>query len=93
MNIKIKVISDKEFSSHITNLINNNNSDVLMGIINDLDEDNVLQYSNSIKVKSDITIKYLKSIGFEWKKIDSKYVESFINYLIDIEFLKKDKVI
>jgi len=89
MDMNINIITEKEFSQYIESIINNKQkSKVLVGIINDLNGDNLLEYSTNIKIKSDLTIKYLKSIGFEWKKIDEEYVTSYIKYLIDIKFLK-----
>lgn len=89
MGINIDVIEEKEFS-HLINKImqNSKNEEKILGIINDLNEDNVIDYSTNIKIKSDITINYLKSIGFEWKKIDKKYIVKFIKYLIKIKFIK-----
>jgi amino acid adenylation domain-containing protein/thioester reductase-like protein len=89
INIHINVITNEEFSKYIGNIINNKQkSKVLVGIINDLNANNLLEYSNNIKIKSDLTIKYLKSIGFEWNNIDDDYVRNYIKYLIDINFLK-----
>lgn len=89
MGMTMNVITNKDFSSYIGTIINDREkSKVLSGIINDLNNDNLLEYSDKVKIKSDITINYLKSIGFEWKVIDEEYVMGYLKYLIDIGFIK-----
>lgn len=88
LGITMNVITDKDFSIYISSIINDKKkSKLLSGIINDINEDNILQYSDIVKIKSDLTINYLRNIGFEWKVIDDDYVKNYIKYLIDIKFI------
>ena len=58
------------------------------GIILDVNKNKEIEYKPNIIVKSDFTIKLLKSMGFEWPTIDEEYIHRYLNYLIQIGFLK-----
>ncbi len=89
IGMNVSVITNREFSNYIGSIINDKSKNkVLNGIINDLNNENLLEYSTKIEIKSDLTIKYLKSIGFEWKEIDEKYVREYMRYLIKINFIE-----
>lgn len=91
LGINIVVIEDNEFSNYIKKLFNEEkSSSKLVGIINDINAENSLDYSTNVEIKSDNTIKYLNSIGFEWKKIDKEYIQKYIEYLKDVNFLNKE---
>ena len=88
ININIDIVSNEEFKKTIKSIANSKNNGILSGIINDLSSDYNLDYAINIKVKSDITIKYLKSIGFEWNKITEKYIINYVKKLKEIGFLE-----
>lgn len=89
IGIKIDIVSDKLFIKRIEELIHSKNNQILNGIINDLDENNRLNYNTNVKVRSDYTKKYLKQIGFEWKDINENYLINYIKYLRKIGFLNQ----
>ena len=89
LNIKIDIVEDEKFREHIEMIARSENNQILNGIINDLNERNLLDYQTDVEVQSDYTRNYLKKIGFEWEKIDRNYVIRYIKYLRDISFLDK----
>lgn len=86
-NYIIDVIPEEEFKTKIRNILNDDSEkQILNNLINDFDKDLNLSYTTNIILKSELTTKYLKNIGFNWPKIDSNYVQKIINC---IEFLRK----
>ncbi len=91
IGIKISVIEDIEFSNYIKKILEDENSTKkIIGIINDINENNLLDYSTNIEITSYNTIKYLNEIGFEWKKIDENYIKKYIEYLKAVKFLNNN---
>lgn len=89
IGLKLNIVEDEEFVKAIEDISHSNNNQILNGIINDLNENSMLNYKTSVNVKSDYTRKYLDEIGFNWPKIDSRYVIGYINYLREIGFIDK----
>ena len=52
----------------------------ISGIITDLNQDKLLNLINNIIPDSEFTQKYLLTLGFEWPKIDEKYIKKYIEY-------------
>lgn len=89
LNIQVDIVEDEQFRENIERIARSENNQILNGIINDLNEKNLLDYQTDVKVQSDYTRNYLKKIGFEWEKIDRNYIIRYINYLRKISFLDK----
>lgn len=87
LGMNLEIIEDSEFSNIVKELINKNDVLKLKGIVNDLDDNNDLAYTSNIKITSDITVNYLKKIGFKWPYINENYVKKYLNYLKNIGFL------
>lgn len=79
MGIEIKLLDDVDFSKKVDEISHSKNKDVLKGIINDLDRNNILDYNTNVEIKAKYTIDYLEKIGFKWPVIDSNYIEKYIN--------------
>ena len=90
-NIDIKFINEYKFKEKIEKVLNENDRDILSGIVNDLDENKKLRYNSKINITNEFTRGFLYKIGFEWPIIDEKYVEKYIQYLIKVKFLKGEK--
>lgn len=86
--IDIKPVKEFEFKEKIETILKEGNSDILSGIINDLDNNKKLMYNSKVNIMSEFTKGFLYKIGFEWPIIDEKYVEKYIKYLTKVKFLK-----
>lgn len=88
IGINVNIVSEKDFNNIINKLLeDNNNTDILSGIIRDFNSEKKLIYQSNIKIKSDFTKQFLKNIGFEWPYIDINYIRNYFKYLIDIGYL------
>ncbi len=56
--------------------------------INDMDENDQLNYDSNIRIENDFTVAYLKSLGFEWADIDFEYMKKYVEYFREIGYLK-----
>ena len=61
--------------------------DLLMGIINDFNISRSIGLQDSPHIKSNITVEYLRKLGFEWPKIDAEYLQKLIYYMESIGFI------
>ena len=88
IGIDVNIVSEREFSNIINKLLeDDNNNDILSGIIRDFNSEKKLVYQSNIKIKSDFTKQFLENIGFEWPYIDINYIRNYFKYLIDIGYL------
>ena len=81
LGIKITILNDNDFSDIIREISNSDGRDVLSGIINDLNKDNVLDYNTNVEIKNDYTNNFLEKIGFIWPKITKEYLINYIKKL------------
>ena len=79
--INIFVIKNEKFKQKIKEFMKKSDSDVINMLINDFDKDLNLHYDNNIKVDSKHSIKLLELYGFEWPKIDEKYIGYIVKLL------------
>ena len=87
--INLQEITKEEMTNLITKFSRNpEKANQINGIILDVNKNKEIEYKPNIIVKSDFTIKLLKSMGFEWPVIDEEYIHRYLNYLIQIGFLK-----
>lgn len=56
--------------------------------INDMDENDQLNYDSNIRIENDFTVEYLKMLGFEWTDIGLDYLKKYVGYFRKINFLK-----
>lgn len=77
-NIKVK--NSKDFNSEIMNKVKEN-SNMLKGMVNDLDSENGLSFNLSIDQRNENTNKYLKDLNFEWPKIEQEYIHKIIKHI------------
>ena len=87
LGIPIKLVSDEEFKTILTQLLQNPDKKAyLEGIINDLSPDKKLVYESEVKIKSDFTKVLLEKMGFSWPIIDERYLKNYFKYLADIGY-------
>ena len=61
------------------------NKYVFEAFINDMDTNNRLAFSN-LHIDTDFTVQYLKSLGFEWSKIDLEYLKKYMEYFKELGY-------
>ena len=89
LKIKIDIVSENEFNKKIKIISKDPlNKNIISGIINDFGKDNKLNYYSNIKLKNDLTNKFLKKLSFKWPKIGKKYITKYIIYLKSIGYIK-----
>lgn len=89
MGIEIKIANDEEFTKIVEKIAHSKNNNILKGIVNDLNEKNMLNYKTNVNVRSEYTQNYLKELEFYFPKIDSKYIKKYVEYLRKIGFIEK----
>ncbi len=88
LGIELEAVSDKLFANIITGILNDDaQKNKLSGIIYDFDNYHRLIYTSNVRVKYDFSEKYLNSIGFHWKEIDSEYIIKYLKYFKQIGFI------
>ena len=76
-NIDILVLSEEKFNKKFKKDIKNDITLYNPTIIADMDKDNKLDYSSSIKINSTISINKLNDLDFKWQKITKSYLKMF----------------
>ena len=86
--IDIEVVNHNEFKNKIDKILQEENqNDILMGIVNDFDKDKKIAYSSNIKIASEFSRAFLHKIGFTWEKIEEEYILKYLKYFKQIKFI------
>ena len=56
--------------------------------INDMDENDQLNYDSNIRIENDFTVQYLKQLGFEWSEIGVDYLRKYVEYFKKIGYFR-----
>ena len=56
--------------------------------INDMDENDQLNYESNIHIENAFTVDYLKQLGFEWNDIGFEYLKKYVEYFRKIGVLR-----
>ncbi len=56
--------------------------------INDMDENDQLNYDSNIRIENDFTVQYLKQLGFEWSDIGIDYLRKYVEYFKKIGYFR-----
>lgn len=57
--------------------------------INDMDDNDILNYDSNIRIENDFTVQYLKTLGFEWSDIGIDYLKKYMKYFKKIGYIEK----
>ena len=86
----VKIVSAEKFTEILQKSAKQNETEfVLETFINDMDENDRLNYDSKIHVVNDFTVEYLKMLGFEWSEIGFDYVQQYIHYFENLGYLEK----
>jgi len=87
----VKVVPENEFSMILRKTAKESNTKhILEMFINDLDDNDHLNYESNIHIDNEFTAQYLKKLGFEWTNIDFDYIKKYIDWFISIGFLSRN---
>ena len=81
LNIEISLVENNIFKEKVDTILNSSKSNDISTLINDLDKNRNLNYDSKIKINSKHTQKLLKLYGFEWPKIDKKYIQNILKLI------------
>ncbi len=86
---ELEVVSNERFRKIIKDMSTNDEQQKkLIGIINDFTDSNDLIYNYTIESSNKITCQYLKSLGYDWVKMDDDYIRKMIEYMKYTKFIK-----
>lgn len=88
LGCSMKTVSEKEFSTVLRQTMEQTQSKhIFEAFIDDMDENDKLNYDSNIRIENDFTVEYLRKLGFEWNNIDFEYIKKYIEYFRKIGFL------
>lgn len=56
--------------------------------INDMDDNDQLNYDSNIRIENEFTVEYLRQLGFEWSNIGIDYLRKYVEYFKKIGYLR-----
>lgn len=83
MEVNIEFASNEIVSTAIHNVISNNNTDYLKGLMVDISNESDLKYVTDINVINDITVKILRKYRIHWPEITEQYLKKVLRRIID----------
>jgi len=87
--IDMKVVDATTFTEVLRNTAKQSGTEYIFEtFINDMDEDDKLNYDSNIRIENDFTVEYLRKLGFEWSNIDFEYIKRYIEYFRNIGYLE-----
>ncbi len=88
LGFNLKLVSGAEFTETLRQTAKQTGMEhIFETFINDMDEDDKLNYDSNIRIENDFTVQYLKQLGFEWSDIDIEYLRKYVEYFKRIGYL------
>jgi len=89
IGIPMQVLDGDKFAKNLSKFGNNPKTQYIYeALINDMDKDGKLVYDSNIHIENDLTVEYLKKIGFNWSKIDYDYLKAYVEYFNRLGYLE-----
>lgn len=89
LGFNLKMVTGAEFTEALRQTTKQSGMEhIFETFINDLDENDKLNYDSNIRLKNDFTVQYLKMLGFEWSDIDIEYMRKYVEYFRRIQYLR-----
>ena len=90
LGYNLKLVSGTKFTEILRQTAKQSGMEhVFETFINDMDENDRLNYDSNIRIENGFTVQYLKNIGFEWSDIGIEYLQRYIGYFKKIGYIKK----
>ena len=82
MNINIEITSERAFNKKLKEwLIDDDKSDSIKVLLNDLDNKNKLNYNSNYKIENNFSNKVLEKMDFKWPEIDKEFIKKIMRNL------------
>lgn len=89
LGINMKIVSGDEFGEMLRQAENDlATKHIYETFINDIGQDNRLQYDSPIKIDASFSDAYLRSLGFVWQKTDLAYLQKYFGYFKEIGYIE-----
>lgn len=89
LGFKLKAVSGAEFARALNESANREETEhIFEAFVNDIDENDRLNYGSNIRIKNDFTVRYLIQLGFEWPEIDFEYLKKYVEYFKRVGLIK-----
>lgn len=88
LGFDLRIVGGTEFTEALRQTAKQSGMEhIFETFINDMDEDDKLNYDSNIRIENDFTVQYLKMLGFEWSDIDVAYLRKYVEYFKEIKCL------
>ena len=85
----LKLVSGTEFTEALRQTAKQAGMEhIFETFINDMDENDQLNYDSNIRIENDFTVQYLKTLGFEWSDIGIEYLRKYVEYFKKIGYIE-----
>lgn len=89
LGFKMEIVSGSTFAQILRQIAKRSGmAYVFETFINDMDENEQLNYDSNIRIENDFTVSYLKTLGFEWADIGMEYLRKYVAYFKKIGYLR-----
>lgn len=86
---EISGIPYEDFENHLHTISKQEGMEhIFETFINDMDENDQLNYDSNIRIENDFTVQYLKQLGFEWSDIGIDYLRKYVEYFKKIGYFR-----
>ena len=88
LGFPLRIVSGAEFTAALRETAEQAGmKHIFETFINDMDENEQLNYDSKIRIENAFTDQYLKNLGFEWSDIDLSYFKRYVEYFGHIGYL------
>lgn len=89
LGYEIEIVSGKEFTELLRATAKASGTQhIFETFINDMDENDQLNYESNIHIENTFTVSYLEQLGFEWNDIGFEYLKKYVDYFKKIGVLR-----
>ena len=89
LGYEIEIVSGKEFTELLRATAKASGTQhIFETFINDMDENDQLNYESNIHIENAFTVSYLEQLGFEWNDIGFEYLKKYVDYFKKIGVLR-----
>lgn len=89
LGFNLQAVDGKEFTEALRATAKQSGLEhIFETFINDMDENDRLNYDSNIRIENDFTVQYLKQLGFGWSDIGIDYLRKYVEYFKKIGYFR-----